>query len=216
MTRFVELSHNLKDGMDPYPGLPKPRFGAVIDHEASRERYTGGAEFYLGSIDAPANMGTYLDSPFHRFREREDLAGITLDRVADLRGFAVNARVDDRAIDIEIPAEPEGAAILIRTGWSDRWGTPDYWELGPYIAPDALERLIAAKPALVGVDCWNVDDTQDLSRRVHTGLLDAGILIVEHMTNLVELPPSGFRFYAVPLAIEGGASFPVRAFAELD
>jgi kynurenine formamidase len=65
------------------------------------------------------------------------------------------------------------------------------------------------------VDCWNVDDTQDLTRRVHTGLLDAGILIVEHMTGLDQLPPSGFRFYAVPLAIEGGASFPVRAFAEL-
>jgi kynurenine formamidase len=51
---------------------------------------------------------------------------------------------------------------------------------------------------------------------VHTQLLAAGILIVEHLCNLGALPSTGFRFYATPLRIVGGASFPVRAFAELD
>jgi kynurenine formamidase len=49
-----------------------------------------------------------------------------------------------------------------------------------------------------------------------TRLLGAGILIVEHMANLGALPRDGFRFYAVPLRIVRGASFPVRAFAEVD
>jgi arylformamidase len=40
-------------------------------------------------------------------------------------------------------------------------------------------------------------------------------LIVEHLCNLGALPPSGFRFFAVPLRIVSGASFPVRAFAEV-
>lgn len=202
--------------MDPYPGLPTPRFDAVIDHEASRERYEGGAEFYLGRIDAPTNIGTYIDSPFHRFRDREDLAGVTLDRVAGLRGLVIDGRVGDRPIDVGLPAGVGGAAVLIRTDWSERWATEAYWELGPYISPRLLQALVDAKPALIGVDCWNVDDTEDKTRRVHTGLLDAGILIVEHMTNLAALPSEGFRFYAVPLSIEGGASVPVRAFAELD
>jgi kynurenine formamidase len=69
----------------------------------------------------------------------------------------------------------------------------------------------------VGVDFWNVDDTiGDPTRRVHTRLLDAGILIVEHLCGLATLPPREFRFYAVPLQLVGGASFPVRAFAEVD
>lgn len=46
-------------------------------------------------------------------------------------------------------------------------------------------------------------------------LLEAGILIVEHLCNLQTLPRSGFRFFAPVLQIRGGASFPVRAFAEL-
>jgi hypothetical protein len=37
----------------------------------------------------------------------------------------------------------------------------------------------------------------------------------EHLCNLRGLPRDGFRFFAIPLRIAGGASFPVRAFAEL-
>jgi kynurenine formamidase len=45
--------------------------------------------------------------------------------------------------------------------------------------------------------------------------LGADIPIVEHLTNLGALPDDGFRFFAVPPRIVRGASFPVRAFAEL-
>jgi len=217
LTRYVELSHPLRNGMAPYPGLPAPVFDAVIDHESSRPRYDDEAEFYLGHVDMPTNIGTYLDSPFHRYRDREDLAGIALERCAGLPGAVLQARIEDRAVELDGADVPEGSAVLIRTGWSERWGTDAYWEPGPFIGARSLERLVEARPALVGVDCWNVDDTEgDPARSVHTGLLGAGILIVEHMTGLDLLPPSGFRFYAVPLAIEGGASFPVRAFAEIE
>ena len=52
-------------------------------------------------------------------------------------------------------------------------------------------------------------------RPVHTILLGAGTLIVEHMTNLDALPERGFRFTAAPPKIEGMGTFPVRAFAEI-
>jgi kynurenine formamidase len=39
--------------------------------------------------------------------------------------------------------------------------------------------------------------------------------LVEHLCHLDQLPLSGFRFSAPFLRIQGGASFPVRAFAEL-
>ena len=116
-------------------------------------------------------------------------------------------------IDVD-EAEVAGRAVLVRTGWDRRWGTPEYWEPGPFIAADQIERLRRA--ALVGVDFANIDDTTDAARPAHTRLLDAGIPIVEHLTGLADLPRAGFRFTAVPPAIVRGASFPVRAFAELD
>ena len=117
--------------------------------------------------------------------------------------------MDLRAEDVR------GAAILVRTGWDARWSGEAYWEAGPFLSPASLDLLIDAGAALVGVDFTNVDDTGDPARPAHTRLLEAGIPIVEHLRGLEALPREGFRFTAVPPAIVGGASFPVRAFAEL-
>jgi kynurenine formamidase len=78
-----------------------------------------------------------------------------------------------------------------------------------------LDLIVGGGAALVGVDFSSVDDTSDLASRARTRLLRAGVLVVEHLCNLCGLPREGFRFFAVPLRIAGGASFPVRAFAEL-
>ena len=218
MSTFVELNHVLEDGMTAYPGLPSPRIGAYLDHQASRPRYQDRAQFYLGKIDMVCNVGTYLDSPFHRFPEGADLSALPLDRVAGLPGIVIDAKPKaDRSVDLDASAsELRGRAVLVRSGWDRRWGTERYWEPGPYLSPASVDRLIDAECVLVGVDFWNVDDTQDPARPVHTRLLDAGILIVEHLCDLSALPATGFRFHAVPLRISRGASFPVRAFAEVE
>lgn len=214
-SRFVDLSHPLTDGMEPYPGLPRPRIGAHLDHKQSRSHYEG-EEFFLGKVDMPANVGTYVDSPFHRFADREDLARLPLERLVGLEGLVLDAIGGGRA---QTPASPSidlrERAVLVKTGWASRWGTGAYWEPGPYLTEAFAERVLDAGVALVGVDCWNVDDTTTRRRPIHSRLLDAGVLIVEHLCNLDRLPSSGFRFFAPVLAIEGGASFPVRAFAEI-
>ena len=214
--RVVDLSHPLVDGMAPYPGLPTPRIGAHLDHAQSRSHYEG-EEFFLGKVDMPANVGTYLDSPFHRFSDRDDLAQLPLDRLVGIDGVVVDAGTrDERCVTPVLPTEElAGKAVLVRTGWDSRWGRDEYWEPGPYLSEDFADEVVHRGASLVGVDCWNVDDTTTKRRPVHTRLLGAGILIVEHLCNLDRLPENGFRFSAPVLAIEGGASFPVRAFAEL-
>ena len=213
MPTFVDLSHPLEDGMAAYPGLPPARIEAILDHEASRERYAGKAEFFLGRVELSCNTGTYVDAPFHRYPDREDLARLAIERLAGLPGVVVDARPAAGPVSLPADVDVAGRAVLIRTGWDRRWGTPDYYEPGPFLGQDAIERLLDA--ALVGVDFANVDDTDDPARPAHTRLLGAGIPLVEHLRGLADLPSTGFRFTAVPPAIVRGASFPVRAFAEL-
>ncbi len=203
--------------MKAFPWLMDVRVGAIIDHAASRPRYQNKAEFYLGKIEMPLNIGTYMDAPFHRYPDGIDVSQIALDRVAALPGIVVDGVAgSDRALRLEAHAgELSGKAVLVRTGWDARWGTGDYWAPGPYLSAESLDVLLAAKPAVVGVDFWNVDNTEDPSRPAHSRLLSAGILIVESLAGLNALPRDGFRFYAVPLRVVGGAAFPVRAFAEL-
>jgi arylformamidase len=214
---LVDLSFPIEDGMPTLPGvLPDARVGAILDHDASRERYQGKAEFYLGRVDIPGNTGTYLDAPFHRHRDREDLAAIQLERLANLPGILVEAGTAASSVAIDLqPEEVRGRAVLLRTGWDRRWGTEAYWEPDPYLSPEAIALLIEGGAALVGVDWNNVDDTSDPARPAHTRLLEAGVLILERLRGLEALPREGFTVTAVPPAVVRGASFPVRAFAEV-
>ncbi|MGA2325932.1 MAG: cyclase family protein [Bryobacteraceae bacterium] len=213
---LVDLSHPIEDGMQAYPGLPAPKIGCFLNHEESRARYEGKAEFYLGKVEMACNVGTYLDSPFHRYPEGADLSRVPLESIAGLAGIVIDAAASPGPVSLECAeSELRGRAVLVRTGWDRRWGTPSYWELGPYLSEQAVDLLVRAEAALAGVDFWNVDDTTDLARPAHTRLLAAGIPIVEHLANLAALPRTGFRFYAVPPPLVRGASFPVRAFAEM-
>jgi arylformamidase len=218
MKRFVELNHILEDGMVAYPGLPSPKIGAFLDHEASRSRYNDQAEFYLGRVDMVCNLGTYLDSPFHRYPDGLDLSQIPLERVAGIPGIVLDGVVSsNRSVTLQADtSELDERAVLIRTGWDKKWGTEGYWEPGPFLSEKSIDLLIRSRVKLVGVDFWNVDDTMDPTRPAHTRLLASDVLIVEHLCNLSVLPLTDFKFYAVPLRIVHGASFPVRAFAEIE
>src|SRR3954451_3689615 len=88
--RIVELSHPIVDGMTTVPGLPAPVIDEYLTRAASRERYASGTEFSIGRITMIANTGTYLDTPFHRYKDGYDLAGLPLERVADVDGLVVD------------------------------------------------------------------------------------------------------------------------------
>jgi len=203
--------------MATLPGvLPEAHVGAYLDHEASRARYQGKAEFYLGRMEMAGNTATYLDAPFHRHRDAGDLSTYELEQLAGLPGIVVDASPEFAAVELGLAAEEiRGHAVLFRTGWDGRWPGEDYWKEDPFLSEETSEELVRAGAALVGVDFSNVDDTTDPARPAHTALLGAGIPIVEHLRGLEALPREGFRFFAVSPRVVGGASFPVRAFAEL-
>ena len=217
--KLVELSHVIHDGMITYPGLPGPEITDHLTRAASRDFYAEGTEFQIGRISMVANTGTYLDTPFHRFVDGADLAGVSLASMADLDGIVV--RLDDsggRAVDKDLflSHDVEGRAVLVQTGWDQHWRTERYAVDAPFLTRDAAEWLVQNRAALVGIDSVNIDDIGDKTRPAHTKLLAAGIPIVEHLRGLEALPSNGFRFYAVPPRVQGMGTFPVRAFAIVD
>jgi kynurenine formamidase len=217
VSRFVDLSQVIRAGMTTYPGLPGPEIGAHMSFDDSHSRYAPGTEFQIGRIAMVANTGTYLDTPAHRYRDGFDLAGLALEAVAAVPGIVVDAPGPAIGADSIAGLDLRGRAVLFRTGWSRHWGTDTYGDPDhPHLTAEAVAALVAAGPAIVGIDSVNIDDTRTGERPAHTGLLKAGIPIVEHLTALEQLPAEGFAFYAVPVRIEGLATFPVRAFAILE
>lgn len=205
--------------MTTYPGLPAPLICDYLSREAARSRYAEGVSFQIGRIDLIANTGTYLDTPFHRYEDGTDLAGLPLECVAALPAVRVSFPSDsDRAItrdglDRAIgKRDIRGAAMLVHTGWDAHWRTERYGIANPFLSADACELLLERGVALVGIDSVNVDDMDDLSRPAHSLLLRQGVPIVEHMTNLGAVAESGLHFYATPPKVVGMGTFPVRAF----
>lgn len=216
---FIDLSHVIENGMITYKGLPAPIICDYLTREASREIYTGGTEFQIGKIEMVGNTGTYLDAPFHRYADGEDLSEVGLERLADLPALVIRPDEDDLpGIDphhFPPPAELRGHAILVHTGWSRHWRTDAYFENYPFLTGDAARYLVESDVALVGIDSFNIDDWDDTSRPVHSRLLGAGIPIIEHMTNLESVPDRGGRLYATPAKFKGVGTFPVRVFAQV-
>ncbi len=219
--RFVELSHVISDGMTTYPGMVEPVITPHLTWEDSRPQYAEGTEFSLDRIEMIGQTGTYLDAPRHRYPGGTDLAGLPLERLADLPAVVVRTAGSGRRAVTEKDLEPltvAGHAVLLHTGGDRGWGTPAYHVDPPYLTGQAAALLVERGAALVGIDSVNLDDNTAASggeRPAHTVLLAAGIPIVEHLTGLENLPPHGARFTATPPRIVAFGTFPVRAYAQV-
>lgn len=218
MTKLLDLSHDVEDGMVTYKGLPAPLICDFLSREASREHYAEGTEFHIGQVQLCANTGTYVDSPFHRFADGKDLSELPLQSLVNLEAICVSIPQDVIRIDRSFfeGQELAGKAVLVHTGWDRHWRTDQYFEGHPYLTRAAAEFLRDQRASLVGIDSYNIDDIQDLQRPVHTTLLGAEIPICEHMTGLDSLPVDGFRFHAAPVKVKKMGTFPVRAYAVVD
>lgn len=216
--RLIDVSHDVEDGLLTYKGLPAPVVCDFLSREAWRGHYAAGTEFAIHRIEMVGNTGTYVDAPFHRYAEGRDLAELPLERVAHLEGVVVRAGNGGRAIDRDVFAglDVGGKAVLVRTGWDVHWRTDAYFAGHPYLTRAAAEHLATAGALLVGIDSFNIDDTEDGSRPVHSTLLGADIPIAEHLCGSDALPDDGFRFFAVPVKVRRFGTFPVRAFAVVE
>ena len=216
--RLVDLSHPIVEGMTTYPGLPVPEIKPHLTREASTAHYAPGVTFAIDVITLCGNTGTYVDSPFHRIADGQDLAELPLERLVDVPAVRVDVTgsafraVDARAL---VPYDLAGRAVLIHTGHDRHWRTEAYGRDNPFLTEAAVDLLVDAGAAIVGIDSLNIDDPADLRRPAHSGLLAAGIPICEHLTNLGAVPVEGAWFSAIPAPVRGTGTFPVRAVASI-
>ncbi len=218
MKTYIDLSHTIDNHVISYKGLPAPIICDYLSREDSQSKYEEGTTFQIGRIDMVGNTGTYLDCPFHRYEDGKDLSQVHLTRFVDLPAVKIIVPYTtgiqiDAALLQGIPLK--GMAVLIQTDWSSYWMTDHYYQDHPYLTADAAAYLVDQGALLVGIDAHNIDDTRTNARPVHTILLKAEVLIVEHLCNLDKVAPSQFLFTAVPPKIKGMGTFPVRAFATI-
>lgn len=221
---LVELSHQIFHNMPGYK-YKKPdnsvehftlHVDQVVERQETKPLYSNDVEFLLSKITLHTAIGTYLDVPFHRYKDGRDHSSYTLTDFI-LNGVLIDLIVDKT--DDEIVSELKngnikGKAVLFRFGMDKYWGKEEYTKFNA-ISEEVISMLIELEVKLVGVDTINIDNFNNLHRPAHTRLLGNDICIIENMKNLNLLSGKEFRLFAVPLNIKGVANFPVRAFAEI-
>jgi kynurenine formamidase len=234
---IVDLSHAY--GEDT---IYWPTDEAGFQYERLAEGEAGGGYWYAAGRFATAEHGgTHLDAPFHFAEQGATVEAIPLERlvgpavVVDVREDCVadpdyQVRVQD-LLDWESRHGriPDGAIVLLRTGWSARWDDRERYlgtaETGPEavrdlhfpgLQPDAARWLAEERATgAVGLDTPSIDHGPSRDFGSHVILFAHGIPAFENLTNLGELPARGASVVALPMKIEGGTGAPLRAVALL-
>jgi kynurenine formamidase len=132
--------------------------------------------------------------------------------VVDVRGFAGRA-VPAAFLEPHLEALRAADFLLLRSGWDARWGAPDYFSGFPHLAVEAARLAVSCGLKGVGVDAISIDAHDSTAFEVHHVLLGAGVVVLENLARLDQLPATGATLVAAPLKFRGSDGAPIRALA---
>jgi len=227
-TRVIDLSYAINDKLVPWPGDTK-WFEAKVNATVEKNGY------FTRSFWMLEHYGTHLDAPVH-FPPGK----MTVDEIPPRKLFGPAVVLDARAesakdADYRVTAAhveewekrngriPEGAIVLLRTGWASRW--PDATRYRnqdaqgrmhfPGYSVEAAKLLVARKVSGLGCDTLSIDYGASEDFAVHRVVLGAGLYQLENLADLSEVPEAGAFLVVAPIKLEGGSGGAVRVFALL-
>lgn len=231
---WIDLTHSLAADSVFWPTAEE------YEHEEVAYGETDGGYFYSSyNLSLSEHGGTHLDAPIHFAANRQTADEIPLSNlIGPAAVIDISAGSAQDADYLATPADilawedangplPDGAIVLFRTGFSERWpdrvsylGTDLRGDAGvaalhfPGISEEAA-RLLAEQRnvAAVGIDTASLDYGQSSDYIAHQILLGADIPGFENVDRLDLLPAAGAHIIALPTKVEGGSGAPLRIIA---
>lgn len=172
---------------------------------------------------ASTHTGTHVDAPRHFIADGATIDDLGLDRFAG-QGVVLGVERDaPEALDADALAAAEGSVVdgdvvLLRTGWGDHYGTPEYARY-PWLTADAADWLLARDVKLLGVDTRSPDRPRSMrpdgwdDYPVHRRLLSAGTLLAENLRLPRSLVDERVEVQGFPVNVRGGDGAPARFVA---
>jgi arylformamidase len=205
-----------------YPGLSRIPMAPDIEMHPLMEIAKGDSS-NITMITMASHVGTHMDAPCHFIQGARSIDQMPLDTfIGPLVTISVRRGPSEeiQVADVEGADVRPGDIVFLHTGWSDRFGTPDYDD-HPYLSVDVAKFLVERRVKMLGVDCVNVDwpictRPPNYSRPIHNTLLGSEVLIIENLANLAAVAGRRARVYAFPLKYKNGDGAQTRVVAELD
>lgn len=188
------------------------------------------------AFSTPEHLGTHIDAPNHFVRDRPSVDQIPPDRlfapgvVLDISAAVVSdadyqlSPEDIERWEAEHGRIPDGAVVLLHTGWGRFWQDPVRYAGRdvrgvlhfPGYSPEAAEMLVDGRRAKgLGIDTLSIDHGPSRDFAVHHVVNGRGRYGLENVAHLEKLPPRGFFVVVAPIKIGTGSGGPTRIFAIL-
>jgi len=231
---WIDLTYDYDENTVFWPTAESFKMETVFEGVTEGGYYYSAYQFCLAE-----HGGTHMDAPVHFAEGKWSIDEVPLERTI---GPAVVVDVSQRALqnpDYLISIEdvqkwerthgkiPDGAILLLRTGygkfWPDRAKYMGTNERGPEavaklhfpgISPQLAEWLVNSRSInAIGLDTPSLDYGQSKLFRAHQILNGANIPGFENLANLEQLPATGAYVIALPMKIKGGSGGPLRIVA---
>lgn len=233
--RIVDLSHDYSEETVYWVTAKQFSLDTVFAGMTEKGYYYSAFNFCTAE-----HGGTHIDAPIHFVENAPSVDEIPLER---LIGNAIKVDVSANAADnpdylvsIEDLQSweteqgtniPEGSIVLLETGFAeyypnrvkymgtDERGLQAVQKLHfPGLDPAAATWLVENRNIhAIGIDTPSIDYGQSETFDSHVILLGDNIPAFENLTNLDQLPSSGFEIIALPMKIKGGSGAPLRIVA---
>lgn len=212
--RIVDLSRIMVPGKEPFK-LDVQTF--FVDELLPQFHRKEGDWYILQEWALSSHVGTHVESPYHHMKDGTDIGNLALESllgtavILDFRGRKRDEEiglVDYSALNTEIKP---GDIVLIQTGYDSEYGQSDYGR--PFLSQDLIDMLVDIPIACLGIDASGIERYKAEDQPSHKKLFQAGIPIIEELTNLSAVTQERFFFAGLPLRIQGADASPIRAIA---
>lgn len=175
--------------------------------------------WYVSSeVEFSTHVGTHIEAPFHHLKTGAKVADLAIHKlIANLVILDFSHKKDGEGITLaevrRFDAQvKKGDVVFILTDRDQRYGTKQ-WQESPFITEEAIHWLIEREIACFGSDAANMEVQGTDYQPVHTALFNAGIPMVESLTNLRAVLAGGYMVVILPLPIVELDASPVRIVA---
>lgn len=208
---IIDFSASIYDKILPFPSDPEV--------SVKNKDYIKVCGFYVTSISMSVHTATHVDTPLHCINGKPSTENIDLSYYVG-RAYCIDTPTKKNEA-IKFPENFEfnklngNDIIIFRTGWEEKIGTEEYFNLWPYIEENTAKKLAELKIKTVGIDTPSVDSLEN-NNLIHKILFSNDICIIESLVNLDKVIDKSFFFSAAPLKIRNSEGSPVRAYGIID
>ncbi len=197
--KLIDLTHSITPYSPSWEGSCGFQLETLVDYQECE----GSTRFKVETFQINASIGTHIDAPSHCFPDGKTVDQLDIDKfiapcfVIDIRHksrefYSLSLR-DIKTFEAKYGTISKGSFVLIYTGWDRFWNTPEKYRNNlcfPSVSIEVAELLLDRGIIALGIDTLSPDRPAD-GFPVHSLLLKNDKMIVENVTNLKQMPPTG-------------------------